>query len=105
MHLDDILKSPMFKKEVSVEVKDVNLNDLAKEYQKNAESKTVVITINRTVKVQDSDSTYAVKVEQKFGSPEELKEMLEAVGYFEQRSITQKVKRMAERLVYGGKKR
>jgi hypothetical protein len=105
MHLEEILKSKFNKPQVTVEAKDTNLNDLAKDFQKNAESKTVVITVNRTVRVQDSDSTFAIKVEQKFGSPEELKGMLEAVGYFEQRSITQRVKRIAYRLVYGGKKK
>jgi hypothetical protein len=105
MHFNDILKSPLFKKEVTIEAKDVNLEELAKNLQKNAESKTVAIKINRTVKVQESESTYAITVEQKFSSPGELREMLEAVGYFEQRSITQRVKGVAERLVYGGKKK
>ena len=105
MHLNDILRSKLNLPQVTVQSKDTNLNDLAKDLQKSAESKTVAIKINRTVKVQESESTYAITVEQKFSSPGELREMLEAVGYFEQRSITQRVKGVAERLVYGRKKK
>jgi hypothetical protein len=89
LHMNDIINSPFNKPKEEVSSKTMFLSSPAEPI------KPLSIKVDKTVNGSDGSTTkFTVSMEHSFNSPEELKGILDAVGYCGKKGILDRIKAM-----------
>lgn len=92
LHMNDIINSPLNKPKEEVSSKNLFLSSPGEPV------KPLSIKIDRVINgPNDSKTTFTVSMEKEFTSAEELKAVLDAIGYCGKRSLVDRIKDMIRR--------
>ena len=91
LNIKDIFASPLFKPKEEYNVKDIDLKTIgnSKTIEIPEPPKPVSIKIEKTKRLPDgtSTTTYSINIDHSFTSTAELKDVLDAIGYEDKKSI------------------